>query len=108
MSDPGQSGKPLGGDGGLSAASPKPRGRGARRARGLAIECADGAIRRWRYRAFLTQTELAERAGISKSYLCELEKGRYWPGIDVLRDIARALGCEITDLMADQPDGNAA
>ncbi|WP_409295708.1 helix-turn-helix domain-containing protein [Peribacillus sp. SCS-26] len=43
--------------------------------------------------------QLAEMTGISKSYLCYIEKGdQQNPSIKVLTKIARALGCSVDEL----------
>jgi len=62
------------------------------------------ALRSRRRAAFLSQAEVAEQAGISPAYLCELEKGLYKPSIARLRALARVLGCDIADLMADEQE----
>jgi len=59
-------------------------------------------IREWRWRAKLTQGELGETLGVSKSYVCRLEsndadKQRIltpW-----LPQLANALGCSVTELL---------
>jgi y4mF family transcriptional regulator len=55
-----------------------------------------------------TQDVLAEKAGISKSFLSDLENGKRSVGADKLFDIARALGVSLDYLMTgevsqDQP-----
>jgi transcriptional regulator with XRE-family HTH domain len=55
-------------------------------------------IRRTRRASELTATEVAKRAGISRTYLHDIEAGRYRPS-DALRvRIARVLGVEPSDL----------
>ena len=39
----------------------------------------------------LSQKELAEKAGISQSFLCDIEQGRSKPSIDTALKIAEAL-----------------
>lgn len=39
----------------------------------------------------LTQKELAEKAGITQSFLCDIEQGRSKPSIDTAVKIANAL-----------------
>lgn len=39
----------------------------------------------------LSQRELAEKAGISQSFLCDIEQGRSKPSIDTALKIAEAL-----------------
>lgn len=48
----------------------------------------------------LSQTKLSELSGISKSYISELESGKYNnPRITVIFSIATALECSIYDLV---------
>jgi len=57
-------------------------------------------IRRYREDKGLTQTALADAAGLSKTYLSELESGAgRRPSGDVLLRIADALGVSIADLL---------
>src|SRR5689334_24912859 len=46
-----------------------------------------------------TQDQLAQKAGISKSFLSDLENGKRSVGADNLLDIARALGVSLDFLM---------
>ncbi len=39
----------------------------------------------------LTQADLAERAGISSGYMCDIERARRWPSADNLAKIASEL-----------------
>jgi transcriptional regulator with XRE-family HTH domain len=58
-------------------------------------------IRRIRQNARLSQEELAEAAGINRTYLSQLENGHSSPTLDVLERIARALDVPISALIAD-------
>lgn len=49
-----------------------------------------------------TQDQLAQKAGISKSFLSDLENGKRSVGAENLLDIARALGVSIDYLMTGQ------
>jgi transcriptional regulator with XRE-family HTH domain len=49
-----------------------------------------------------TQDVLAQRAGISKSFLSDLENGKRSVGADKLRDIGRVLSLSLDYLMAGQ------
>ncbi len=53
-------------------------------------------IRDLRMQQHLSQQDLADRAGITKSNVCNIEQGKYSVGLDVLNKIAVALGVEIT------------
>jgi transcriptional regulator with XRE-family HTH domain len=66
------------------------------------LEAVGKAIRTARFhRDELTQAELAEKAGISVSYLSQIENGQREPSTDSLENIASALGCQTSDLFAD-------
>lgn len=59
----------------------------------------ENPIRVWcEYRA-LTQQQLAERAGISKPYLSQLESGKRHGTTGVLNSIAQALNVNLEDLV---------
>ena len=71
-------------------------------------------IRQVRTRQHFSQRELAERAGLSRSYLCDIERGRgATPSMAALDRLAIALGVARTDLLQvagviDQPAGTGA
>jgi len=44
----------------------------------------------------MTQAELAAHSEISRSYLADVEAGRYNPSLDTLTRLARALGIEVS------------
>lgn len=48
-----------------------------------------------RREAGLTQRQLAERANISQPHLARIETGRYGVTMDILTEIAEAMGCRI-------------
>lgn len=57
-------------------------------------------LRAIRERKGLTQDQVAERAGITKPYLSQLESGaRKNPSLPVLRRLAKALGVRVTRLL---------
>lgn len=47
----------------------------------------------------LTQSELAEMAGIEKTAIYRAEAGRVYPRADTCRRIAKALGCPLCELL---------
>ena len=53
------------------------------------------AVQAARHEAGLTQAELAERAGVSRSYLAQLERGRSSRLLDLLLDLLRLLDLEL-------------
>lgn len=64
------------------------RNRGIRSAMGKRIKTL-------RLRSDLTQQQLADLAGVTKANICNIERGAYSVGLDVLNKIATALHAEI-------------
>lgn len=52
-------------------------------------------LRHFRQQRNLTQQQLADLAGVTKANICNIERGAYSVGLDVLNKIATALGAEI-------------
>lgn len=50
----------------------------------------------------LSQVELATQVSISKSRLCQIERGTTSCPVELADDIATALGCSINDLLTDE------
>ena len=46
----------------------------------------------------LTQKELADKAGVSESYICQIETGKM-VSLTKLDKMAEALGCKVKDLV---------
>lgn len=46
----------------------------------------------------LTQKDLANKAGISRTYLSDLENGRYMPSIETVSNIAKILNIDLNFL----------
>ena len=65
----------------------------------FAILDGENPIRVWRNFRGFTQQELADRAGISKPYLSQIETGKRTGTADVLVAIAVALGVTIDDVI---------
>ena len=63
-------------------------------------------VRQLRREQHLTQEQLAERAGISTSFLGHIERGSKRLSLDSFCRIARALGCTANDLLP-MEGGNA-
>jgi DNA-binding XRE family transcriptional regulator len=55
----------------------------------------------WRKRAGLTQSALAQKAGITQAFLAQIESGDRDGTVGVLKRISQALGVKIEDLIAD-------
>ncbi len=60
-------------------------------------------VRRLRSEHGLTQEDLAERAGVHRSYLAAVETGMRNPTLDVIVKIARGLGVPAARLFAGVP-----
>jgi transcriptional regulator with XRE-family HTH domain len=56
-------------------------------------------IKLLRKKAKLTQHELALRANISRSYLADIERNRYNPSVETIKDIAQALNVPISSII---------
>jgi transcriptional regulator with XRE-family HTH domain len=56
-------------------------------------------VKAYRERRKLTQEALAERAGISRTYLARLETGKHDPTASVLEKLAKALGVKVGRLL---------
>jgi transcriptional regulator with XRE-family HTH domain len=50
----------------------------------------------------MTQAELAERAGVTATYVSKLESAGAAPGIDLVAKVAAALGVGIAELLPDE------
>ena len=73
------------------------RGRQANRDSGVALGVW---IKTTRLAQGVSQRELADRAGLSRSYLCDIEHGRSTkPSFECLESIAKALGVDRTDVL---------
>lgn len=59
-----------------------------------------GQLRLLRRARRQTLRDIAERAGVSESFLSQLERGRTGASIASLQSISRALGVEVSDLFA--------
>jgi len=59
-------------------------------------------IKRFRNQKGLTQVKLATNAGISRSYLADVEANRYNPSLSMLMDLAQALGIAVSCLLDDR------
>ncbi len=58
-------------------------------------------VRRWREQRGLTQDQLAERAGISDTYVGFIERGDSDPTLTVVLQIAEALNVRPAELLRD-------
>ncbi len=58
------------------------------------------AVRRLRLQRGMTQAELAERLGLARTSVTNLEKGQQNPPLSLLPDMAAALGVNAVELVA--------
>jgi transcriptional regulator with XRE-family HTH domain len=56
-------------------------------------------LRRLRHAKGLSQDELAYEAGVSRSYLSQLEKGAFYASLKIVGKLAAVLGVEAADLL---------
>ena len=62
-------------------------------------ELFDNHIKKVRKRKGMTQVQLAKKLGISQGRVSEIEHLDYRPTIKTCRRVAKALGCEVEDLI---------
>jgi DNA-binding XRE family transcriptional regulator len=55
-------------------------------------------VQKLRKKTAFTQEALAEKIGISRSYMGYIEQGRYAPSLEVLEKLARVLKVKMSDL----------
>jgi DNA-binding XRE family transcriptional regulator len=67
----------------------------------FAILDGESPIRVWREHRGMTQQQVAEKAGISKSYLSQLESGQRRGTTEVLSAVARVLDVSLEDLVTE-------
>ena len=60
-----------------------------------------GKVRQYRYVKHLSQSDLAEKAGVSQSAISSLESDKSIPGSLMLHQIADALEVDMNDLLKD-------
>ena len=61
-------------------------------------------VKQARKRAGLSQAEVADRAGLSGSYVSEIERGRGNPSVEALARIAETLGLRPYQLLLEEDD----
>ena len=55
-------------------------------------------IREYRIRDRMSQEELAQRVGVRRETIGNLENGKYNPSLKLAMDIAQVFGCTVEDL----------
>lgn len=56
------------------------------------------SLRKFRQQKELTQSELADRAGINTNYYAKVERGEIKPSADTFEKIIKALGVKSSDI----------
>lgn len=74
-------------------------GNGKKSSRKNGLPDIGSAIRAWRQAKRLTQTDIRNRAGISRSYLSRIESGRMIPSLATMEKLATALELTIAELL---------
>lgn len=64
----------------------------------------DNPIAVWREHRGLTISALAEKAGLSQSYLSQIESGKREGRVSVLKRLAQALAVDLEDLVTADPE----
>lgn len=59
-------------------------------------------VRQWRRWLDLSQADLAERVGVSRQTVANIEKGNYSPSVHLALDICRELGKTVEEVFGDQ------
>lgn len=101
----------------FKAQEARARGRAARRSGTVvdfvpmevvaAILAGVAPLKAWREHARMTQQQLADKAGLSRAYLAQLEGGTRAGAVDVLAKLAAVIGCLVDDLIDTDPDVGA-
>lgn len=84
----------------VATSSPEPgKARATKSARSNGLPDVGSAIRAWRQAKRLTQTDIRNRAGISRSYLSRIESGRMIPSLATMEKLASALELHVAELL---------
>ncbi|KKO80127.1 MULTISPECIES: helix-turn-helix transcriptional regulator [Corynebacterium] len=59
-------------------------------------------VRKWRRWLEMSQADLAERAGVSRQTIANIERGNYSPSVYLALDICRELGKTIEEVFGDE------
>ena len=57
-------------------------------------------LRRLRHERGMSQDELAYEADVSRSFLSQIEKGKFYVGLEIIGKLATALRCDPADFFA--------
>lgn len=64
-------------------------------------------VRKWRRWEELSQAELAERAGVSRQTIANIEKGNYAPSVYLALRICAVLGKTVEEIFTPEEGNNA-
>jgi len=67
-------------------------------------EIIAGNIRRIRKEMGITQSTLAEKAGISSGYMCDIERSRRWPSAEIITRLSEVLKMDPFQLLLPTED----
>lgn len=59
-------------------------------------------VRKWRRWLEMSQAKLAERAGVSRQTIANIERGNYSPSVYLALDICRELGKTVEEVFEDE------
>ncbi|OFN75573.1 MULTISPECIES: helix-turn-helix transcriptional regulator [Corynebacterium] len=59
-------------------------------------------VRKWRRWLEMSQADLAERAGVSRQTIANIERGNYSPSVYLALDICRELGKPVEEIFGDE------
>lgn len=59
-------------------------------------------VRKWRRWLEMSQADLAERAGVSRQTIANIERGNYSPSVYLALDICRELGKAVEEVFGDE------
>ncbi|OFT84220.1 MULTISPECIES: helix-turn-helix transcriptional regulator [Corynebacterium] len=61
-------------------------------------------VRKWRRWLELSQQELADRVGVSRQTIANIERGNYSPSVYLALDICRELGKTVEEVFGNEED----
>lgn len=65
----------------------------------------DNMVRKWRRWHEMSQQDLADRVGVSRQTVANIERGNYSPSVHLALDICRVLGKTVEEIFGDGQEG---
>ncbi|WP_414627422.1 helix-turn-helix transcriptional regulator [Corynebacterium sp.] len=62
-------------------------------------------VRRWRRWREMSQQELAEKVGVTRQTIANIEKGNYSPSVHLALAICKVLGKTVEEVFGDEQEG---